>query len=298
MAKGKKNKKATGSNKGSVRQKSTRTNENGDGGGKYEYPFVDGIVLPTDPNDNTKVPEWVTPSEFYTKKTQTYLVHHVWSMKGKLNENEKPDMVKATEKIAGMYWQDALKKYKKIEGTRSSEFNNIAKTMFDVGQCLLIAIHLRKKLFVISKTKIPECVASRYKVRYCYWHNMLTTARGRMLIRIYLLPKQKKTTDEMVAFLGKLLGLIKTRALEKAKSEEEISNIRKYVEKTESLYSRFKQDIFNMEGFPDTVPEDHTNYMEYYTQNDHGIKHIYKNKTVAIEESNQDKAHMLMGSSF
>jgi hypothetical protein len=89
MAKGKKNKNATGSNKDSVRQKSTRTNEKGDGGGKYEYPFVDGIVLPTDPNDNTKVPEWVTPSEFYTKKTRTYLVHHVWSMEGKLNENEK-----------------------------------------------------------------------------------------------------------------------------------------------------------------------------------------------------------------
>jgi hypothetical protein len=117
-----------------------------------------------------------------------------------------------------------------------------------------------------------------------------------MLIRIYLLPKQKETTDKMVAFLRKLLGLIKTRALEKAKSEEEISNIRKYVEKTESLYSRFKQDIFNMEGFPDTVPEDHTNYMEYYTQNDHGIKHIYKNKTVAIEESNQDKAHSVLRS--
>jgi hypothetical protein len=87
-------------------------------------------------------------------------------------------MVKLTEKIVGMYWQEALEKYKSIEGTRSRELNNIAKTMFDVGQCLLIAIHLRTKLFVISKTKIPECVASRYKVHYYYWHNMLTTACG------------------------------------------------------------------------------------------------------------------------
>jgi hypothetical protein len=33
--------------------------------------------------------------------------------------------------------------------------------------------------------------------------------------------------------------------------------------------------------------------MEYYTQNDYGIKHIYENKTIAIEESNQDKAHIV-----
>jgi hypothetical protein len=113
MATGKKYKKAHSSNKGSVGQTNITTNENGDGGGKYEYPFVDSIVLPTDPNDNTKVLEWVTPLQFYTESTQTFLVHHVWSMKGKLNENEKPDRVKVTEKIAGMYWQDALEKYKK-----------------------------------------------------------------------------------------------------------------------------------------------------------------------------------------
>jgi hypothetical protein len=207
-----------------------------------------------------------------------------------LNETEKADRVKVTKKIAGMYWQDALEKYKEIEGKRRPEFNNIAKTMFDAGQCLLIAIHLRTKLFVISKTKILE----HYKVRYYYCHNMLTMAHGQMLIRIHPFPQQNQTTDEMVAFLQKLLGLIETGALEKAKSEEERSNIKKYVKKTQSLHSRFKDDIINMVGYPDNVPENHTDYTKYYTPNYPGIKHIYNNKTIAIKQSNQQNANIML----
>jgi hypothetical protein len=49
-----------------------------------------------------------------------------------------------------------------------------------------------------------------------------------------------------------------------------------------------------MEGFPDNVRENHTNYMEYYTPNYPGIKHIYNNKTIAIEQSNQQNANIML----